>query len=215
MLTFPSEPHHVRHPRRKLLVWPRRAPKINFLVRSLNLNFAFFQIPKILSASGHDFIPILGSISYLGFLLWHLWLLHLPCLRVNTCTQLTHTLTTPSRKVLSLTKLKGKIYKMKSDNIKEISPQLYYNTVKHPTNQPTISILYVNVREHYWKQAISLSMGMDPGLKVMNGRLYSFKSSRTWTIPSDTISVISWTGGVLSLFKWWSWYISCLAHREN
>ena len=47
MLTFPSEPHHVQHRRHKLLVWPRRAQKIVYLllasnvnsIRSLNLHF--------------------------------------------------------------------------------------------------------------------------------------------------------------------------------
>ena len=129
MLTFPYEPHHVRHPRRKLLVWPRRAPKIDFLRPSLDLNsLLFFQIPKILSASGHDVLHVPGPISYLGFLLWHLWLSYLPRPRVNTRTQLTHALTNPctKRKVRSLTKPKGKIYKTKKDNIKKFPPQLYY-----------------------------------------------------------------------------------------
>ena len=88
---------------------------------------AFFQIPQILSASGHDVIHVPGHISYLGFLLWHLWLSHPPRAHVNTCAQCVH-LTNPctKRKVLSLTKQKGKIYKTKNDNIKKISMQLYY-----------------------------------------------------------------------------------------
>ena len=45
ILTFPFEPHHMRHPCRKLLVWPRRAPKIDFLVRSLNLNSNTRTVP--------------------------------------------------------------------------------------------------------------------------------------------------------------------------
>ena len=146
MLTFPSEPHHVWHPRRKLLVWPRRAPKIDFLRLSPNLKSqltqptrgarsaqsrlasprsesqltAFFQIPKVLSASGHDGIHVPGPISYLGFLLWHLWLSHPPRTRVSTYAQCMH-LTNPctKRKVLSLTQPKGKIYKTKYDNIKK------------------------------------------------------------------------------------------------
>ena len=72
----------------------------------------FSQIPKILRArfrcmtsfTSHD------HISYLGFLFWHLWMtpawtpalmLHL----TNPCAK---------RKVISLTKPKGKIYKTKS-----------------------------------------------------------------------------------------------------
>ena len=52
---------------------------------------------------------------YLRFLLWHLWLSHPPCARVITCAQCVN-LTNPctKRKVLSLTKPKGKIYKTKS-----------------------------------------------------------------------------------------------------
>ena len=75
----------------------------------------FFQIPKIHSASGNDVIHVLDLISYLGFLLWHLWLSHPPRARVNTCAQCVH-LTNPctKRKVLGLTKPKGKIYKTKS-----------------------------------------------------------------------------------------------------
>ena len=89
---------------------------------------AFFQIPKIFSASGHDVIHVPGRISYLSFLLWHLWLSHPPRTRVNTCTQLTHALTNPctKRKVLSLTKPKGVKYKTKNDNIKKTLGK--YNT---------------------------------------------------------------------------------------
>ena len=81
-----------------------------------------FSNSKILSASGHDVIHVIGPISYLGFLLWHLWLSHPPHACVNTCTQWVH-LTNPctKRKVLSLTKPKGKIYKTKNDNIKKKS----------------------------------------------------------------------------------------------
>ena len=57
---------------------------------SSNCFFFFkFQIPQLI-ASGHDVNPVPGPISYLGFLLWHLWLSHLPCTRVNTCTQCVH-----------------------------------------------------------------------------------------------------------------------------
>ena len=65
-------------PRCKLLVWPRRAPKINFLPLASNLNSLFFfkfQNPQPI-ASGNDVIHVPGPISYLGFLLWHLWLSH-------------------------------------------------------------------------------------------------------------------------------------------
>ena len=78
-------------PRRKLLVWPRQTPKINFLCPSPNLYSIYFkfQNPQPI-ASGHEVIHVPGPISYLGFLLWHLWLLHSPCMHVNTCTQCVH-----------------------------------------------------------------------------------------------------------------------------
>ena len=80
----------------------------------------FFSNSKIPCAFGHDIIHVPGNISYLDFLLWHLWLSHPPRARVNTCTQCVH-LTNPftNRKVLSLTKQKDKIYKTKNDNIKK------------------------------------------------------------------------------------------------
>ena len=75
----------------------------------------FFFNSKIISAFGHDVIHVPSCISYLGFLLWRLWLSHSPRVRVNTYTQCVH-LTNPctKQKVLSLTKPKGKIYKTKS-----------------------------------------------------------------------------------------------------
>ena len=55
-----------------------------------------------------------GQPFYLGFLFWHMWMTNPPRACVNTCaqvcTKLTHVL---SRKVLSLTKPKGKIHKTK------------------------------------------------------------------------------------------------------
>ena len=43
MLTIPSDPTTCAHTlSRKLLVWPRRAPKIDLLYPSLNLNSLFF-----------------------------------------------------------------------------------------------------------------------------------------------------------------------------
>ena len=78
---------------------------------------AFSQIPKIFSPRFRcrtSFTPP-GPNFYLGFLFWHLWMTHPLRARVNTCahvcTKLTHA---PSRKVLILTKPKGKIYKTKS-----------------------------------------------------------------------------------------------------
>ena len=63
----------------------------------------------------HDVIHIPGHILSLGFLFWHLWTTHPPRASVNICaqicTKLNHVL---CRKVFSLTKPKGKIYKTKS-----------------------------------------------------------------------------------------------------
>ena len=85
--------------------------------RKTQLIWLFSKSPKSSArASGawrhfHPQVPIFN----LGFLFWHLWMTHPPRTRVNTCaqvcTKLTHVL---SRKVLSLTKSKGKIYKTKS-----------------------------------------------------------------------------------------------------
>ena len=120
--------------------------KSTFFNKPKSQQTAFFQIPQILSASWHDVVHVPGHISYLGFLLWHLWLSHPPRAHVNTCTQLTHALTNPytKRKVLSLTKPKGKIYKTKNDNIKKIPPQLYYVTTN--TNDKYVPyLLYLMV----------------------------------------------------------------------
>ena len=116
MLTFPFNSTTCGPFRRPQLVSPRRAPKIVYLLLASNLNkLFFFQIPQILSASGHDVIHVPGNISYLGFLLRDLWLSHPPHTRVNTCAQCVHlTNQCNKRKVLCLTKPKGKIYKTKS-----------------------------------------------------------------------------------------------------
>ena len=89
-------------PRCKLLVWPRRAPKIDLLRPSPNLSSLFFcfffkfENPQPIT-SGYDVIHVPGSISCLGFLLWHLWFSQPPCARVNTWTQCVH-LTNPCTK---------------------------------------------------------------------------------------------------------------------
>ena len=92
--------------------------KVNLLPPKKNLTqLTFFQIPKILRARFWCMTSFTfpGQPFYLGFLFWHLWMTHPPIALVNTCaqacTQLTHAL---NRKVLSLTKPKGRIYKTKS-----------------------------------------------------------------------------------------------------
>ena len=89
---------------------PRAAPAANYcsdlgelrkstcFVPAQISTHCFFQIPK---SSAHRFrawrYSRPGSISYLGFLLWHLWLSHPPNARMNTCTQSVH-LTNPCTK---------------------------------------------------------------------------------------------------------------------
>ena len=133
---FSISPHHVWHPRRKLLVWPRRALKIDLLVRSLDLNSQltqltcsarsaqnrlasprsesqltpfFFQIPKILSASGQRHSRPRSYFLSGVFIVTSLIVTSTPRAREhlrsmcapNPCTK---------RKVLSLTKQKDQIY---------------------------------------------------------------------------------------------------------
>ena len=106
---------------------PRRAPKVNLLLRTAKTQLLrsdagtqltdFSQILQILRTCFRCMtsFTLPSSVSYLGFLLWHLWMTRPLRARVITCahvcTELTHAL---SRKVLSLTKPKGKIYKAKS-----------------------------------------------------------------------------------------------------
>ena len=101
----------------------------------------FFKSQNLLPiASGPDVIFTPRPISYLGFLLRHLWLSHPLRARVDTSTQCMH-LTNP-RKVLSLTKPKDKIYKTKIDNIKKILAELYNTCNHYPMFKPMIIIKY-------------------------------------------------------------------------
>ena len=95
---------------------PRRASKRQPSSSEAGLNstqLTFLKSPPTLPV--RDVTHVNGHIHYLGFLLWHLWMTRPLRTRVNTCThvctQLTYAL---SRKVLSLTKPKGKIYNTKS-----------------------------------------------------------------------------------------------------
>ena len=121
MLTFPSDPTTCGTFRRPQLVSPRRAPKIDFLRPSPKLNYCFFfkspkssALPGMTSFTSPVIFPIWGFYC-------DIFDCHIHPARVNTCTQLTRALTNPctKRKVLSLTKPKGKIYKTKNDNIKK------------------------------------------------------------------------------------------------
>ena len=116
MLTaFTSAPNHVRHPICKLLVWPRRAPKVNLPVQTQELNSALLKSPKSSELLGITLFTSPGLFSiweffYFDICEWHILLARAwtPALMLhitNPCTKL---------KVLILTKPKGKIYKTRS-----------------------------------------------------------------------------------------------------
>ena len=93
--------------------------KATLLLRTARLNstnWLFSNTPRILRARFQCMMSFTSSAQpfYLGFLFWHLWTTHPPrATHPHLCSSLylTHVL---SRKVLSLTKPKGKIYKTKS-----------------------------------------------------------------------------------------------------
>ena len=120
MLSFPSAPQRAAPlPQTTGLASASSENRLACSEFKSQLTAFFFQIPQILSSSRLDVIHIPGPISYLRFLLWHLWLSHPPCACVNTCAQCVHqTNPCPNRKVLNLTKQKY-IYKTKNDNIKK------------------------------------------------------------------------------------------------
>ena len=103
----PPKKKHV-HTRRKASASKRKS---TVFLRA-ELNRLFSNLPKSSAhASGawhHSHLLVLG------FLFWNLWTTHPPRVRVNTCAQVCTKLTYAlSRKVLSRTKPKGKIYKTK------------------------------------------------------------------------------------------------------
>ena len=94
--------------------------KINLLRLSPNLNSLLLfkiRIPAHPFRAWHHSHPQFNF--YLGVLPWHLWLLHPPPARVWTPASMSAPTHALSRKVLSLTKPKDKIYKTKNDNIKK------------------------------------------------------------------------------------------------
>ena len=108
MLTFPLAPNHVRT-RHKASASKRKS---TFFFRARNsTNWLFSNLPKILRARFQCMMSLTspGLTFYLGFLFWHLWTKHTPLHsslhQTNPCAK---------RKVLSLTKPKGRIYKTKS-----------------------------------------------------------------------------------------------------
>ena len=89
MLTFPSappRPHTTHGTRRKASASSESQPSSSDAKTQLT---DFSQIPKILHATlpVHDVIHISRSYISLGFLFWHLWMIHPPRTRVNTCAQ--------------------------------------------------------------------------------------------------------------------------------
>ena len=120
----------ARAPRSKQLDWPRPDANPNSLRLSPNLNsLLLFKITKNPSPS----LP--GMTSFTSPVLFPIWGSYcdtcdchfLPArARTPALTSVpTHAL---SRKVLSLTKPKDKIYKTRNDNIKKILPQLYHTS---------------------------------------------------------------------------------------
>ena len=115
MLTaFTSAPNHVRHPICKLLVRPRRAPKVNLAVRTQELNSLLFSNPPNPQRfrTWHSLPTVSFPVweFYFNISEWHIlsaraWTPALMLYLTNPCTK---------RKVLLLTKLKGNIYKTKS-----------------------------------------------------------------------------------------------------
>ena len=70
------------------LHWPRPGSKnqlASFKFKSQLTAFIQNHKESQSIASGHDVNHIPSPIFYLGYLLWHLWLSHPPCARVNTC----------------------------------------------------------------------------------------------------------------------------------
>ena len=110
MLTFPSAPNHVRT-RHKAKASKRKSTF--FFWRQTDFSPIPPNASRMLPVHGVIHIP--KSIFYLGFLFWHLWKTHPPSARAWTPALTLH-LNNPcaKRKVLSLTKPKGKIYKTKS-----------------------------------------------------------------------------------------------------
>ena len=111
-----SQPNQRTAPVAHKFVWLRPALYLDSLVRRQELNsLLFLKSPKSSAhASGAWRHSYPQSYFLSRILFWNLCLTHPPCAHV--CTELTHAL---SRKVLILTKPKGKIYKTRSP------PQLY------------------------------------------------------------------------------------------
>ena len=117
MLTaFTSATNHVQHPICKLLVWPQRAPKVNLSIRTQELNSLLFL--KCQKSSAHASGAWCHSHPLVSIPIWDFYFdiseWHILSIRVWTLALMLH-LTNPcaKRKVLSLSKLKGKIYKTK------------------------------------------------------------------------------------------------------
>ena len=124
---FSIWPHHVRPPNSTLnspnqrtapvahkVVWPRPGLKLNLLFSSNPKNPQRFRTWRH-SRPWSYFVSGVFIVTSLSFTSAPHEREHLHS--TNPCTK---------RKVLSLTKPIGKIYKTKNDNIKKIPPQLYY-----------------------------------------------------------------------------------------
>ena len=188
MLAFPSvpSPANTCGTRHKATVSSRKSPF--FFESQDSTNWLFSNPPKpIAHASGawrhsHPLVNL-----SLGFLFWHLWTTHPLRACVNTsaqvCAQITNML---SRKVLSLTKPKGKIYKTKSLG--------HYITII--TLSITKSFKWFQLRKglniYIWpidgtQTSITTPGQRRPGSNGYEGVHNILRSSRTWASISDSL----------------------------
>ena len=83
MLTFPSAPHHVRHPAINYWSGLGEPRKSTFFFRGKNSTNCFSQISAHASGAWRHSRPP-GPNFYRGFLFWHIWMTHPLRARVNT-----------------------------------------------------------------------------------------------------------------------------------
>ena len=140
MLTFPSEPTTCGTP---LQTTGLASASSENQLPSSSVEYqlsVFFQIPKILSPSLPGMTSFMSPVHFLSgfFILTSVIVTSSPRAREHLhsicALKLTHAL---SRKVLSLTKPKGKIHKMKNDNIKKKIPPHLYNIGNGVGNEAT------------------------------------------------------------------------------
>ena len=125
---------HVVDPNRSRLGELRKSTRPVWVQNS---TLFFFQISK---SSAHRFRAWCHSHPQLHFSIWGFYFDICDCLilpaRAWTRALMSTSTHALSRKVLSQTKPKGKIYKTKNDDIKKILPQLYKTSIPLAMNNP-------------------------------------------------------------------------------